>query len=75
VDAGSRKENASTQKIGGVSILSEPKLRSKKSPEEFSGTFSVSVSRRHRQVRVRMRIMKLSKLNSATCIHASDSLR
>jgi hypothetical protein len=46
-----------------------------KSPGEFSGAFSVSVSRRHHQVRVRMRIMKLSKLNSATCIHASDSLR
>jgi hypothetical protein len=27
------------------------------------------------QARVRIRIMKLSKLNSATCIHASDSLR
>jgi hypothetical protein len=28
-----------------------------------------------RQVRVRIRIMKLSKLSSATCIQASDSLR
>src|SRR5260370_16116193 len=27
------------------------------------------------QVRVRIRIMKLSKLNSATCIHARESLR
>jgi hypothetical protein len=27
------------------------------------------------QLRVRIRIMKLSKLNSATCIHISESVR
>jgi hypothetical protein len=41
-------------------------------PGESSGAFSC---RDARQVRVRIRIMKLSKLNSATCIHGSDSFR
>jgi hypothetical protein len=27
------------------------------------------------QLRVRIRIMKLSKLNSATCVHISESVR
>ena len=45
-----------------------------KKPRKILRGFSVSVSRRH-QVRVRIRIMKLSKLNSATCIQARESLR
>jgi hypothetical protein len=44
----------------------------KKAPEHPPGHFLV-VNRR--QVRVRIRIMKLSKLNSATWIQGSDSFR
>ncbi len=43
-------------------------------PRSVSGAFVVSC-RSLTYVRVRIRIMKLSKLNSATCIQASDSLR
>ncbi len=47
-----------------------------KSPGDISGAFVVSEHVNHRRyVRVRIRIMKLSKLSSATCIQASDSLR
>ena len=43
-------------------------------PRSMLRGFVISGLRR-RQVRVRIRIMKLSKLSSATCIQASDSLR
>jgi hypothetical protein len=48
-----------------------------KSPGDISGTFVVSTlaNRSLRYVLVRIRIMKLSKLSSATCIQASESLR
>ena len=45
-----------------------------KKPRSFPRLF-VFHERSKPQARVRIRIMKLSKLNSATCIHASDSLR
>jgi hypothetical protein len=40
----------------------------------MSGAFSFLKPRKP-QVRVRIRIMKLSKLSSATCIHNSESVR
>src|SRR3954469_9823200 len=46
--------------------------RTKKAPE-FSGAFVVELA--EAQALVRIRIIKLSKLSSATCIQASDSLR
>jgi hypothetical protein len=45
-----------------------------KSPGQPSGAFSFLMLRKP-QVRVRIRIMKLSKLSSATCIHNSESVR
>ena len=45
-----------------------------KAPEHAPGLF-ISGLTAARQARVRIRIMKLSKLSSATCIQASDSLR
>ena len=45
-----------------------------KSPGQPSGAFSFLKPRKP-QVRVRIRIMKLSKLSSATCIHNSESVR
>jgi hypothetical protein len=63
VDTPSREENASKQKIrASVLIQSEPKKALKAQPSEP-------------QLRVRIRIMKLSKLSSATCIHIRESLR
>ena len=51
-------------------------LPSNKSPEASSGAFVVSpLALRCAYVRVRIRIMKLSKLSSATCCQASVSLR
>ena len=44
-----------------------------KAPEHAPGLLISGL--RRRQVRVRIRIMKLSKLSSATCIQASNSLR
>ena len=41
-------------------------------PEHAPGPFVVCLDF---QVRVRIRIMKLSKLSSATCIHINESLR
>jgi hypothetical protein len=49
-------------------------IRSIKSPGRMSGAFSLPTPRKP-QVRVRIRIMKLSKLSSATCIHNSESVR
>ena len=49
-------------------------IRSIKSPGGMSGAFSLLTPRKP-QVRVRIRIMKLSKLSSATCIHNSESVR
>jgi len=47
-----------------------------KSPGACSGAFSLRVFQLPSlQVRVRIRIMKLSKLSSATCIHINESLR
>ena len=47
-----------------------------KSPGDISGAFVVlRFATRYAYVRVRIRIMKLSKLSSATCIQASESLR
>jgi hypothetical protein len=45
-----------------------------KSPGQPPGAF-LFLNPRKRQVRVRIRIMKLSKLSSATCIHNSESVR
>jgi hypothetical protein len=45
-----------------------------KGPGQPSGAFSFLTLRKP-QVRVRIRIMKLSKLSSATCIHISESVR
>jgi hypothetical protein len=60
VDTGSREENASKQEPEALVLIeSGPKLHASRS----------------RQVRVRIRIMKLSKLSSATCSQISDSLR
>ncbi|MBB4424779.1 hypothetical protein GGD66_003325 [Bradyrhizobium sp. CIR48] len=51
-------------------------IRVKKSPGDISGAFVVSrLAARGSYVRVRIRIMKLSKLSSATCIQASESAR
>jgi hypothetical protein len=52
----------------------EKPLRSIKSPGQPPGAFSFLTSRKP-QVRVRIRIMKLSKLSSAICIHNSESVR
>ncbi|GMO35728.1 hypothetical protein TM239_07140 [Bradyrhizobium sp. TM239] len=50
--------------------------RPTKSPGDISGAFVVSaLAARRSYVRVRIRIMKLSKLSSATCIQASESAR
>jgi hypothetical protein len=47
-----------------------------KSPGDISGAFVVlGFAVRCSYVRVRIRIMKLSKLSSATCIQASESAR
>jgi hypothetical protein len=43
-----------------------------KAPEHAPGLFRCGY---RLQVRVRIRIMKLSKLSSATCIHINESLR
>ncbi len=53
---------------------SEKPLRSIKSPGQPPGAFSF-LTLRKLQVRVRIRIMKLSKLSSAICIHNSESVR
>ena len=49
-------------------------IRSIKSPGQTPGAFSFLTLRKP-QVRVRIRIMKLSKLSSAICIHNSESVR
>jgi len=49
-------------------------IRSIKSPGRMPGAFSFLTLRKP-QVRVRIRIMKLSKLSSAICIHNSESVR
>jgi len=53
---------------------SENSFDQSKAPEECPGLFSLPTPSKP-QVRVRIRIMKLSKLSSATCIHNSESVR
>ena len=53
---------------------SENSFHQSKAPGRMSGAFSFLTLPKP-QVRVRIRIMKLSKLSSAICIHNSESVR
>jgi hypothetical protein len=57
-----------------ASVRAETHSINSKAPDNRPGLF-LFLNPRKPQVRVRIRIMKLSKLSSATCIHNSESVR
>ncbi len=77
-----RKVKTAAQGLGDaaasicLSTGTEPvRETNKKAPDRSGAFFRALGGASCDQVRVRIRIMKLSKLNSATCIHGSESAR